>query len=61
MNAKLIGSAISVCIYGTYYLLKYAGPKIAKKVLIKRAEKEAKLRAMDAEAIDVEWRVVEEF
>ena len=61
MNAKLISAAVTLGLYGLYYGVKYATPVIAKKVLLKRAEKEAKLRTMEAEAIDVEWRVVEEF
>ena len=56
MNARLLGSLISLGIYGTYFAAKYTILAVEKK----RIEKEAKLRAMDAEAIDVEWKVVEE-
>ena len=61
MNTKLISLGVTLGAYAIYYGVKYATPVIASKVLKRRAEKDAKLRAMDAEAIDVEWKVVEEF
>ena len=56
-KARLIFSLVSFGVYVTYYGVYY----ITEAVMKKRAKKEAKLREMDAEAIDVEWRVVEEF
>ena len=56
-KARLILSLVTLGIQITYYGVCYITEAVTKK----RAKKEAKLREMDAEAIDVEWRVVEEF
>lgn len=58
MNVKLVMTMVSLGIYGLYYFMKFAVPPIARKARERRVKKEEKLRRMDIEAIDVEWRFV---